>query len=176
MRQNRPRTRVSRRQRASGNTIPTFGSTTRELNLGSQLFSHNFIRAKVKQPILGRDFLAENRLVENYAGRFLTQIRTDLFIPAVHYMTRRAGHVNQVQIDQQRSNILKNFPQVTKVSSSGYSKLQPQHGVEHVIQTGDSRPARSPAPLLFGKKRAAAEHEFRAMEGAGIVIRSSGSP
>ena len=66
----------------SGNTIPTFGSTTRELNLGGQLFSHNFICAKVKQPILGRDFLAENSLVENYAGRFLTQIQTDLFIPA----------------------------------------------------------------------------------------------
>ena len=32
---------------ASGNTIPTFGSTMRELNSGSQLFLHNFICAKV---------------------------------------------------------------------------------------------------------------------------------
>ena len=30
---------------ASGNNIPTFGSTTRELNLGGQLFSQNFIYA-----------------------------------------------------------------------------------------------------------------------------------
>ena len=54
---------------ASGNTIPTFGTTQREINLGGQLFSHTFICAKVKHPILGRDFLAENHLVENYAGR-----------------------------------------------------------------------------------------------------------
>ena len=54
----------------SGNNIPTLGSTTRELNLGGQLFWHNFICAKVKQPILGQDFLAENRLVENYAEDF----------------------------------------------------------------------------------------------------------
>ena len=71
---------------------------------------------------------------------------------------------------------MKNFPQVMKVSSSGYSKLQPQHVVEHVIERGDSRPARSRAQGLFEKKRAAAEHEFRAMEQAGIVSRSMGSP
>ena len=114
---------------ASGNNIPTFSSTMRELNLGSQLFSHNFICAKVKQPILGWDFLAENRLVENYAGRFLRQIQTDLFIPAVDNTTRRTSHINQVQIDQRVRKMLKNFPQVTKVSSSDYSKLQPQHGI-----------------------------------------------
>ena len=118
---------------ASSNNIPTFSSTMRELNLGSQLFSHNFICAKVKQPILGWDFLAENRLVENYAGRFLTQIQTDLFIPAVDNTTRRTSHVNQVQIDQRVRKMLKNFPKVTKVSSSGYSKLQPQHGMEHIL-------------------------------------------
>ena len=80
---------------ASGNTIPTFGTTKREINIGGQLFSHTFICAKVKHPILGRDFLAENRLVENYAGRFLTQIQTDLFIPAID-RTRLANNVNHV--------------------------------------------------------------------------------
>ena len=88
----------------------------RELNLGGHLFSHNFICAKVKQPILVRDFLAENRLVENYAGRFLTQIQTDLIIPAVDNTTRPASNVNQVHIDQQVRKILMNLPQVTKVS------------------------------------------------------------
>ena len=72
--------------------------------------------------------------------------------------------------------MLKKFPQVTKFSSSGYSKLQPQHGVEHVIETGDLRPARSRVWLLFAKKHTAAEREFRAMERAGIISRSSGSP
>ena len=39
---------------ASGNEIPTFGSTMRELNLERQLFLRMFICAKVKTPILGR--------------------------------------------------------------------------------------------------------------------------
>ena len=68
----------------SDNVIPTFGSTTREFNLGGQMFSHNFICAKVKTPILGRDFLAENRLVENYAGWFLTQIFSSLLLTTRH--------------------------------------------------------------------------------------------
>ena len=117
---------------ASGNTIPTFGTTRREINLGGQLFSHTFICAKVKHPILGRDFLAENRLVENYAGRFLTQIQTDLFIPATD-RTRLANNVNHVQADPRVQKLLKEY---SRVSSSGYSKLLPQHGVYHHIDTG----------------------------------------
>ena len=96
-------------------------------------FSHTLLCAKVKVPILGRDFLAENHLVENYSGLFLTQIQTDLFIPAVDNEKRQASHVNQVQVDQHMKNILCDFPKVTRVSSSGYSKLQPQHGVEHIL-------------------------------------------
>ena len=52
---------------ARGNIFPTFGSTTRELNFGGQMFSHTF-----RQRLSCR-----NRLVVNYAGWFLTQIQTD---------------------------------------------------------------------------------------------------
>ena len=160
---------------ASGNEIPTFGTTTREINLGGRLFTHQFVCARVKQPILGRDFLADNRLVENYAGRFLTQIQTDLFIPADN-QTRPTDSVNHVQVDRKVKQLLRDFPQVTRVSSSGYSKLRPQHGIQHEINTGGAQPSRSRARPLFGKKRAAALREFRAMEKAGIVTRSEGSP
>merc|ERR1711911_519752 len=131
--------------------------------------------AKVKQPILSRDFLAENRLVENYAGRFLTQIQTDLFIPADN-RTRQTDSVNHVQADQKVRQLLRDFPRVTQVSSSGYSKLRPQHGVYHEINTGNAQPSRSRARPLFGKKRAAAEREFRAMERAGIVAAARAAP
>ena len=81
----------------------------------------------MKQPILGRDFLAENRLVENYAGRFLTQIQTDLFIPAVVNRTRQVSHVNQVPGPGQPSSEIA----VERIFSSYKSQqgLQPQHGV-----------------------------------------------
>ena len=95
----------------------------------------------MKHPILGRDFLAENRLVENYAGRFLTQIQTDLFIPATD-RTRRANSVNHVQADPRVQKLLKEYPRVTQVSSSSYSKLLPQHEVYHHINTGEARASR----------------------------------
>ena len=72
----------------------------------------------MKQRILGCDFLAENRLVENYAGRFLTQIQTELFIPAIN-RTRQTDSVNHVQADRKVQQLLREFPRVTKVSSSG---------------------------------------------------------
>ena len=119
--------------------------------MGDQLFSHKFICTKVKYPIFGRDFLAGNRLVENYAGRFLTQIQTDLFIPATNW-TRWADSVNHVQADSRVQQLLKEYPRVTQVSSSGYSKLLLQHGIYHHIHTGEARASRSRARPLFGKK------------------------
>ena len=106
--------------------------------------------------------MADNRLVENYAGRFLTQIQTDLFIPADN-QTGLTDSVNHVQVDQKVQQLFREFPQITRVSSSGYSKLRPQHGVQHEINTGGAQPSRSRARPLFGKKRAAALREFRAM-------------
>ena len=160
---------------ASGNEIPTFGTTTREINLGGRLFTHQFICARVKQPILGRDFLADNRLVENYAGRFLTQIQTDLFIPADN-QSGPTDSVNHVQVNRKVKQLFREFPEVTRVSSSGYSKLMPQHGVEHEIRTDGAQPSRARARPLFGKKLAAAKREFDAMQKAGIVVRSASSP
>ena len=140
--------------------------------MGDQLFSHKFICTKVKYPIFGRDFLAGNRLVENYAGRFLTQIQTDLFIPATN-RTRQTDSVNQIQADPRVQQLLKDFPRVAQVS---YSKLPLQHGFYHHIDTGTARASRSHVQLLFGKKSAAAEREFKAMLRAGVISRSEGSP
>ena len=112
--------------------------------------------------------------MENYAGRFLTQIQSDLFIPATD--RTRPANVNHVQADPRVQKLLKEYSRVTQVSSSGYSKLLPQHGVYHHIDTGKARASRSRARLLFGKKRAAAEREIKAMLKAGVVSRSAGSP
>ena len=35
-------------------------------------------------------------------------------------------------------NILHHFSKATHVSRSGYSKLQPHHGVEHIMEIGDT--------------------------------------
>ena len=70
--------------------------------------------------------------MENYAGHFLTQIQTDLFIPATD-RTRLANNVNHVQADPRVQKLLKEY---SRVSSSGYSKLLSQHGVYHHIDTG----------------------------------------
>ena len=62
------------------------------------------------------------RLVEIYEGGFLTQIQTDLFIPAVDNKRQQASHGNQVQDDQRVKNILHDFPKVTRMISSVYSR------------------------------------------------------
>ena len=103
------------------------------------------------------------------------QIQTDLFIPATD-RTRPANNVNHVQADPRVQKLLKEYSRVTQVSSSGYSKLLSQHGVYHHIDTGKARALCSCARLLFGKKRAAAEREFKAMLKAAVVSRSAGSP
>ena len=113
--------------------------------------------------------------MENYAGRFLTQIQTDLFIPATD-RTRLANNVNHVQADPRVQKLLKEYSCVTQVSSSGYSKLLPQHGVYHHIDTNEARASHSRTRPLFGKKGAAAERKFKAMLKAGVVSRSPGSP
>ena len=105
--------------------------------------------------------------MENYAGRFLTQIQTDLFIPATD-RTRPANNVNHVQADPRVQKLLKEY---TQVSSSGYSKLLPQHNIHHHIEMGEAQASRSCSLPLFGKKR-----EFKAMLKAGVVSRSAGSP
>ena len=48
--------------------------------------------------------------------------------------------------------------------------------MEHIIKTGDARPVRHRARPLFRKKGAADENEFLAIEWAGIISCSTGSP
>ena len=90
--------------------------------------------------------------------------------------TRRTNSLNHVQADPRVKKLLKEYPRVTQVSSSGYSKLLPQHGVYHHIHKGEGQASRSRARPLLGKKRVAAEHEFKAMLKARVVSRSAGSP
>ena len=66
---------------------------------------------------------------------------------------QRADSVNHVQADPRVQQLLKEYPRVTQVSSSGYSKLLLQHGIYHHIDTGEVRASHSRMQPLFGKKR-----------------------
>ena len=91
-------------------------------NLSGQLFAHMFICAKVKYPINGCDFKGSNQLIENHGGRLLTQIQSDLFIPAVDSKKWQSSSVNHVADDKQMKDRLYEIPYITCVNSRDYSK------------------------------------------------------
>ena len=70
-----------------------------------------------------------------------TDVQTPAHVHSCCQQHETVGHVNQVQVDQR-------VQKVTQVSSSGYSKPQPQYGVEHIIETGDTRTACHFLPLV----------------------------
>ena len=76
----------------------------------------------------------------------LKKIQSNLFIPAVDSKKQQVSNVNHVADYKWMKTLLRKIPCITHAGSSGYSKLLPQHRVEHVIETGD-------APLFWKKMR-----------------------
>lgn len=96
-------------------------------------------------------FWALNELVENCSSHFLTQISSTLFIPVVYSRRQQSDRVNSTVTNQRVKALLWEFANIVCISSSGYNKFSPKHGVKHVIDTGYGRPVRYRARPLFGK-------------------------
>ena len=94
---------------AGGYQIPTFGSQAQEMEFSGQLFSHTFVNATVKTPILGRDFLKANDPVENYRCCYLTQTDTCLVIKSVDANPANNTNMNNVSISPSWPAFLENF-------------------------------------------------------------------
>ena len=113
--------------------------------------------------------MASDNLVENYSGHILTQIRSNLFIPAINFKRQ--------EFESWSRTSCASFPtspapapavtanSVPSMESSMSSKLE--MCVPFIIAPD--------APPLFGKKGAAAEEEFKAMFKAGIISCSASS-
>ena len=82
----------------SRSSYSTYGSRTVELFLGGKLFIHDFICARVKYPILGRDFLASKNLMENYSGSFLNNFRSTLFNLAIDFENQKLKSIKHATV------------------------------------------------------------------------------
>jgi hypothetical protein len=118
---------------ADGKSIPSWGSIKKTLNFGVRAFLSTFILAAVSKPILGVDFLSENRLlVDPHFGQVLDAKTLDP-ITGSESAARRAGlaaslcHVTPAVL-----SLLAAFPAIV---GDGSCTPNPKHGVFHSIET-----------------------------------------
>lgn len=96
---------------ANSSNIPTFDLATQELSLCRQLFVHDYICSKINQ----------------FETRRVRSIRS-----TVDSESQKTKSVNFLAANQHVKELLREISNVNHVSSSGYSKLIPKLGVEHV--------------------------------------------
>jgi Reverse transcriptase (RNA-dependent DNA polymerase) len=135
--------------------ILSWGTVTKKLCFNGLFFSCSFILAAVSRPILDVDFLARHKLLVDAPPLNAADRRTT-FLAAVSAFSSAIR------------SLLAAFPSII---SDGASKLQPCHGVEHMVETA-GQPVCAKARRLDPDKLKAAEAEFPALEAAGIVRRS----
>ena len=158
---------------ANGSPIPTYGTRSLTLNLGlRRTFRWIFIVAKVRNPILGADFLKHHGLVVDMGHKRLEDTRTNLTVQGV---ISSSPSLSPSTLPKQQSNdftaILREFPAITQPCS----KDRPiKHDVTHHIDTAgppvNARPRR-----LAPERLKVARQEFEHMMDLGIIRPSSSS-
>ena len=155
---------------ADGNSIKSWGLRTLPLQFADRHFSWDFILADVDRPILGSDFLVHHKLIVDMAGQQLLDSVDLSVFPLVSSDCKSSTLLTALlDVPPAYRSLLAEYPDIM---GSGFSDLQPKHGVEHhIVTTG--QPVFTPARRLDPEKYAAAKLEFDKMEKAGIVRRSN---
>ena len=125
-------------------------------------FHMKFLMADVSRPILGLDFLETYDAIINVKEKRISLKVLPELPPPVPARKRCFEEVNFL-------DILSEFPDVT---TSTFSNPSPRHNVRHHIKT-DGPPIHQKARRLDPAKLTAAKAEFKKMEEAGIIRRSS---
>ena len=97
-----------------------------------------------------KNFLRFLGLVENYSGRFLVQIQSTLFIPAIVSRREQSYSVNFVTANQCVGALLLEFPRTIQVSS-GSSACNMWLSMSSTLEM-DARPVIMPVPCSGGKE------------------------
>ena len=158
-------------QAANGSPIKTYGKLSRAVRFNGRTFHGDFLRADVKRPLIGADFLFKHRLLVDLAGRRLVHIddlstiscATDSAVS--HGLMMAADHLSPYE------QLLRRFPQITQPD---FTLSTPQHGVVHHLNTTASPVWARPRRLDPAKLRAAKE-EFAHLQSLGIIRPSRSS-
>jgi hypothetical protein len=156
---------------ANGTTIPTYGWTSRSLNLGLRRdFTWRFVIADVQLPIIGVDLLSHygllidcrnNRLLDGVTSLSTPGSITPSSIPIVKVIT--GGMLPD--------SLLEEFPGLTKPTGS---HREVRHSTKHHIQTTPGPPVACRPRRLDPDRLAVAKAEFNAMLQDGTARRAEG--
>jgi len=154
---------------ADGKPIASWGTVTRSLCFGIRTFLCTFILAAVSKPILGTDFLAAHRLlVDPFSRLVLDAVSLKPLSAAVAVLPSKFAAA-LCHITPAVRTLLASFPSII---GDGKATPRPLHGVRHSVET-TGRPVFAKARRLDPEKLRLAEAEFRTLEKAGIIRRSS---
>jgi cleavage and polyadenylation specificity factor subunit 1 len=140
-------------------------------------FIWNFVVARISQPILGADFLAEHGLLVDCKSQRLIDAETRFAIMGVVTSKPETAPVLAIPSCPASfvNDILEKYRSVLVPSQIHYGQI-PQPGVAvHRIDTGDARPIATRARVLSPEKLKIAQNEFNSLLAAGI-IQPSKSP
>ena len=157
-----------RLQAANGSPIKTYGKVSRAVCFNGRTFHGDFLRADVKRPLIGADFLFKHRLLVDLAGQRLVHIDDLSTISCVTDSTAsHASHGLMMAADylSPYEQLLRRFPQITQPD---FTLITPQHGVVHHLNTTAPPVWARPRRLDPAKLRAAKE-EFAHLQSLGIV-------
>lgn len=156
-------------QAANGSKIATYGTRNVSLCFGNKRYAARLIKADVKRPLLGSDFLRQHNLLVDVRGQRL--IEADTYSSVV--CTRSHNIIGQLATIDSSSNcyrkILADYPDIIQPT---FSSDTVNHGVQHYIPTSGP-PVHSRARRLSPEKLKIAKNEFKEMEKMGIVRKSS---
>lgn len=155
---------------ANGTRIATYGPRELNLDLGlAREFTWTFETADVARPIIGADFLHHFGLLVDVRHKRLIDLVTKKFAKAISVVDTTVDAVKVVPVPQKWTDILKNFPSVTRESPVPDKFL---HKIEHELHTTGpplfSRPRRLPPD-----RHAIARKEFEYMRKKGICRPSA---
>jgi cleavage and polyadenylation specificity factor subunit 1 len=155
---------------ASGQLIPAWGTSSRNLSFGGHTFTFSFILAAVDKPILGADFLSTFKLLVDPFNR------TVIFASSLKPIVTRKNMLSNTPFlaalskqSESARKLLVDFPGILPQPGRHFSPL---HGFQHSIET-TGRPVFAKARRLDPDRLRSAKADFEKLEAAGIIRRSS---
>ena len=147
---------------ANGTPIPTYGWTSRSLNLGLRCdFTRRFVVADVQVPIIGVDLLSHYGLLVNFRNNRLLDGLTSLSTPGFN-ARESIPSVKVIAGGTTLDSLVEEFPELKKPT-----------GIHH-IRTTPGLPVACRLPRLDPDRLAMARAEFDAMLRDGTARRTEG--
>ena len=111
----------------------TYGTSKHIVDVGlKREYAWTFMKADIKQPILGADFLMHYSLLVDLKNRCLRDMRTGLAIPAILSSIKPLS-LNRVDtVRNEYTKLLGQLPELTRPTTKGETV---KHGITHKIVT-----------------------------------------